>query len=621
MFSYTGNGGMLPATCTATTALRSLFVQRHRMGLSTTTIAGADNISGLLTFDGKSAVSATWYVASGATNSTGQFIGTIRRECGMHRQRHSDRRFSERLHDSVYHHGDERIQFSADGIERQTHLHRERTHIMRTHCLISAIFVSLVPLYAVAQTVPPTCSSSTLSRVRSIALTGRDLSPSAAVSQTFQSVGTATFDGVSGVTLALTTNTNSRVATKQTLSSTYALGANCCTSETMTITSGDSAAFTLIAYNKSNGFTITGQDGTYVFAGTGSPEPLACITSTLSGSYAFSGNGYILTSGSVTGVNGISGLLQFDGRGGVTGNWSVSSNGTAASDSLTGTYTVTSSCLANATLTDGSATAFTVNMAVTSADGGNFALDLANATVSFSANAHSTFTNPGLALASAASGSASSTPPGSIFALYGSGMATGSTQANKLPLPGTLLNTSVTVNGETAPLFYMSSGQINAQMPWDIQPGVASVVVTTGNGMSNSAAVNVPATATPEVFIYGSNRAAVQNPDLSVNSSTAPAHVGDTVVAYFTGGGPVNPAGPLTTGLGSPNGLSPVTGTPMVVTVAGVATTITYIGLTPTEVGLYQVNFVVPKVAAGDRTLAVTIGSSVSTGSIMTVAN
>jgi hypothetical protein len=74
-FSFTGNGGMLPATCSASQLSGVYSFNATGWGISTATIAGADNISGLLTFDGKGTVSATWYVASGATNSTANLSG------------------------------------------------------------------------------------------------------------------------------------------------------------------------------------------------------------------------------------------------------------------------------------------------------------------------------------------------------------------------------------------------------------------------------------------------------------------------------------------------------------------------------------------------------------------
>jgi uncharacterized protein (TIGR03437 family) len=138
--------------------------------------------------------------------------------------------------------------------------------------------------------------------------------------------------------------------------------------------------------------------------------------------------------------------------------------------------------------------------------------------------------------------------------------------------------------------------------------------------MSNSVAVTVPGTATPGIFLYGSNRAVVQNPDFSLNSPTSPASVGQVVVAYLTGGGPVNAAGSLTTGHASPNGLSPVTES-VLVTVGGVTAAVNYLGLTPTLVGLYQANIVVPQVAAGDRALVITIGGTASASALISVAN
>jgi uncharacterized protein (TIGR03437 family) len=495
---------------------------------------------------------------------------------------------------------------------------------VKIHRLIPAFVLCLLasPVCALAQTTAPNCTAATLTGSRALTLTGRDVNASAVLTKTFQAVGTASFDGIGAVTLTLTVNTNIAQGVAQTWSGVYTLASSCV--GTLTTTSGDSATFTLIAYGTGGGFSITGQDGTYALTGNGSTQPAACVTASVSGAYAFSGNGFAFSGGAVTGVNSLSGLFQFDGRGTVAGSWSVATSGTSIADTVTGHYAVTAQCTGTGTLTDPSGVTWALSFTVTSADAASFVLDIANTSTAFLVNGHSTFTNPGLSVTSAASGSSSATPPGSIFALYGTALVTGSTQANNLPLPTTLLSTSVTVNGEAVPLFYMSSGQINAQMPWDVQPGLATVVVTAGTGgtaESNSVAVTVPATATPETFVYGSNRAVVQNSDFSENSSSNPSKIGSTVVAYFDGGGPVMAAGPLVSGKASPNGLSPVTGTPVVVTVNGVAATVTYIGLTPTLVGCYQVNFVVPQVATGDRTLVISVAGFASVGAVMSVSN
>jgi uncharacterized protein (TIGR03437 family) len=99
------------------------------------------------------------------------------------------------------------------------------------------------------------------------------------------------------------------------------------------------------------------------------------------------------------------------------------------------------------------------------------------------------------------------------------------------------------------------------------------------------------------------------------------------VVAYFTGGGPVTPFGKLVSGEPAPFGLSPVTGS-STVTVGGVNSTVDYIGLTPGGIGLYQANFVVPRIAAGTYAVVITISGQASSAlggpipqPVMTVSN
>ena len=120
------------------------------------------------------------------------------------------------------------------------------------------------------------------------------------------------------------------------------------------------------------------------------------------------------------------------------------------------------------------------------------------------------------------------------------------------------------------------------QMPWDIpEDTVATVAVANGSSTSNAAAVFVPAAGTPGISVYGNNRAVVVNKHgVTVNVPTAPAAAGDEVAAYFTGGGPFQAAGKVTTGDGSPAGLSPVTGNNSV-TVGNMPAAVKYMGLIP----------------------------------------
>jgi uncharacterized protein (TIGR03437 family) len=271
------------------------------------------------------------------------------------------------------------------------------------------------------------------------------------------------------------------------------------------------------------------------------------------------------------------------------------------------------------TLSDAASNKYSGTVAVTGVNAGNFSWVAANPQVVFSATGHAVFGNPGLAVVNAASYDSGETPPGNVFSIFGTGLATKEWQATTVPLPTTALNTTVTVNGEAVPLFYADPNQINAQMPQDTAPGVATVIVKNGSATGNAVAVAIPATGTPGISTWGNNRAVVVNQNGSLNvPTTAPAKVGDTVVVYFTGGGPVKATAPLVTGSPAPAGLSWVTGT-YSLTVGGANATVNYIGLTPGSIGLYQANFVVPTVAAGDRAVIITIAGQASNNPLMAV--
>jgi uncharacterized protein (TIGR03437 family) len=287
---------------------------------------------------------------------------------------------------------------------------------------------------------------------------------------------------------------------------------------------------------------------------------------------------------------------------------------------------VTSNCLGSATLMDSNGRSNALNLVIESEYGQTALLLEANSQFVRDGAAHSAATNPTQSIANVASYAVNYTPAGSVFVLFGVNLATGQTQPTTLPLPDTLRTTTVTVfstaqpKGESAPLFYVDTGQIDAQMPWDVPGGtVATVVVTNGSNTSNATAVYVPSVG-PGISTYSNNRAVVVNKDGSLNSPTEAAAVGDEVVAYFTGGGPVNAAGKLATGAASPGGLSPITGA-YSVTVGGQQAVVDYIGLTPGSVGLCQVNFNVPNVAKGTYPLMITINDQASNAPVMTVSN
>jgi uncharacterized protein (TIGR03437 family) len=97
----------------------------------------------------------------------------------------------------------------------------------------------------------------------------------------------------------------------------------------------------------------------------------------------------------------------------------------------------------------------------------------------------------------------------SIVAAFGTELATGSDEARTIPLPTVLLGSSVKVKDSkeverTAPLFYVSPGQVNYLIPAGTAEGIATVTITSGNGTVSSGLVNIVPTM-PSLFSAESN--------------------------------------------------------------------------------------------------------------------
>ncbi len=600
-YSYSGSGSNQPATCSTAMVSGPYAFTGTGFGLSGNAVNGVSDGTGLLQFDGQGKVTANITVASGASSNTVTASGSysVASTCLG----------SATLTDAGGNSYAMSLSITAGNTTADTDL--------------SATFAqaSKFELLGAAHTLTgDTCSASTLSGTYSLTISGRAVSSGGSFVGSFQGNGTAAFDGQGKVTFSGTSNTNLAAGKPFTYTGTYSLSASC--TGTMTLATGSSATFNLIVWSAGKQFNITGEDATYIYsAGGGSTRPAACVNATLSGEYSYDASGFTLAGTAQTGSADESGILQFDGQGSVTASYTTSSSGTQTAYTATGTYTVTPDCLGSATLTDSAGKGNTLTFSILNTYGQGVDVIAASSQFVRSGSAHAAFLNPTQSIGNVASYAVNATPAGSVFVLFGTNLATSAAGALGTTLPTTLLNTSVTVNGELAPLFYVDPGQIDAQMPWDIPGGAAAtVIVKNGSDTSNAVAVYVSATGTPGLSVYSNNRAVVVNEDGSTNSPTAAAAVGDEVVAYFTGGGPVTPSGKLVTGSPDPPGLSRVTGA-STVTVGGVVAKIDYIGLTPGSIGLYQVNFFVPQLAKGTYPVVISIAGYTSNNPVMTVSN
>jgi uncharacterized protein (TIGR03437 family) len=198
---------------------------------------------------------------------------------------------------------------------------------------------------------------------------------------------------------------------------------------------------------------------------------------------------------------------------------------------------------------------------------------------------------------------------GALTSLFGSQLATGVEQAQSIPLPTSLANTTVFVNNVPVPLIFVSPRQINFQMPFNVS-GTVELRVEREGQRGNTITVRTSRRAAGLYGFSGTSYGIVVNasrgdgavvfawPNIPqfAGIPKAAARTGDFLVFYGSGLGPVNP----TVITGEAAGSSPpstVTETPRVNfgrNFFGPYATPLFVGLTPGFVGLFQVNVQVP---------------------------
>jgi uncharacterized protein (TIGR03437 family) len=199
--------------------------------------------------------------------------------------------------------------------------------------------------------------------------------------------------------------------------------------------------------------------------------------------------------------------------------------------------------------------------------------------------------------------------PGSIVSLYGANLAPTLSQFVDAPLPTTLGETVVLMNGAAVPLYFVSPGQINFQVPWTVPSGsIRTVEILQDTKRSQTVSLIVDQFA-PSLFsanqrgdgqgamrIAGS--AAVPAPENTFPGSR-PARNGEVVEVYATGLGPVTNQ-PASGAAASTTSLSRAMAE-VTATAGGVPARVAFAGLAPGTVGLYQVNIeITPELPRGD---------------------
>ncbi len=225
--------------------------------------------------------------------------------------------------------------------------------------------------------------------------------------------------------------------------------------------------------------------------------------------------------------------------------------------------------------------------------------------------------------------------PGSYVAIFGSNLVNpaelidttnGDTanfylaQGNMLPLvlDGTTVSFDVPSAGISVPgyIYYVRAdgGQIDVVVPWELEGQTsAQVKVTVDEGLYGNVVTLPLQNFAPALYINSGNVATAQNAaDYSLITAANPAVQGQTIILYVNGLGPVNNQ-PASGGEapGSPN-LATTKTTP-VVTIGGKTGTVSFSGLTPPYVDLYQVNVQVPTgLTSGNQPITISIGGVTS---------
>ena len=224
-------------------------------------------------------------------------------------------------------------------------------------------------------------------------------------------------------------------------------------------------------------------------------------------------------------------------------------------------------------------------------------------------------TQIGGVVSAGAFGQFTSVAPGSWIEIYGSGLATGSrlwtgADFSGVNAPTSLDGTKVTIGGQAAFIDYISPNQVNAQVPSNVGTGPTQMTVTSAGGMTPPYTVTItsaqPGLLAPSSFnvngrqyavaLFSDGETYVLPPGAVPGVPNRRAKSGETISLYGVGFGSVSPNIPAGQIVQQSNTLT----LPLQVFFGQTPATLSYSGLAPTAVGLYQFNVVVPNVAASD---------------------
>jgi len=207
--------------------------------------------------------------------------------------------------------------------------------------------------------------------------------------------------------------------------------------------------------------------------------------------------------------------------------------------------------------------------------------------------------------------------PGSLISVFGVNLSRAVRSAQTDPLPRDLADVALTISGVNAPILSVSPGQIDAQVPYEIEAGTANAIVTVAGVSSSPLSFTVRSSA-PGLVLADSGRALAVNADWTLNGPSNPAPAGGGLTLCLTGGGAVAPA----VGTGQYTPIQPLSlpVLPVHATVGGQDADVLFAGLMPGTVGIVQVNLTLPLLTSGDYPVIITVGDAASNSALVSVA-
>ncbi len=197
--------------------------------------------------------------------------------------------------------------------------------------------------------------------------------------------------------------------------------------------------------------------------------------------------------------------------------------------------------------------------------------------------------------------------PGELLTLFGTGLAPAKTSLSAPPgaIPNSLGGVQVLMNGQPAPIYYVSPTQISAIVPYELSTEFVVIQINSSGQLSNSVTMFLT-DALPGVFTQNAtgvgDGAVLHNANSTLVTTSNPAQAGEYLQIYLTGLGAVTP----TVADGALGPVSPLSYSDqynsMQLSVyfddfnnnVFPQGTVTFAGLAPNYAGLYQINVQVP---------------------------